>query len=587
MNSVLLKGYLSFFMFVSVAGFATEGGEVATSVSTEEHKEVSDDSKGEASEGVELVEKLMRIAKSGKGVKCKENEACQKAMLDLFNKIIRESIINNKDLRQNRCDVLKGLGSNAKARGDFLPNVNLVAGAEHGYSDKDKEEYSLPQKKYDDKGQGRGIKQKVDGGLEVGYNLFNGGGSIAGLKIASNDNKAKFYSYKAAEGVVLFKIFQAAVGVITNKILLKQNEENVIMHKELVTAAIEKMKVGEVDRTEVAHAESKYAKSLVFLEENKTKLAASISDFELMTGMTGVQFDTCFPDFSKFLPVSLEEMKNIANKENSKILAAHYATICSKANVKKAKSGYAPNLNLSFNAKYGTVVDKNKQKTPSSTWTEYDSARQKGTGGDLGVGVSFKMPLDFNRSITTDVQGASHEYVKTQVAEAKTQSEVMSDIETLFGKLKNDIKIIEFYQRHVQACEVILQGNMQEMAVGAKVHVQVIKAQADLAEARGYLVQAQKEKIITELNLLLSIGRLGSQSFGANGFNFDPSRPEGRNPEVKPQQIQCVVAAKEVKTDKGIVAEIKSVKGMKPIIDKPRDTVRKPRAAVATVQVNS
>lgn len=485
-------------------------------------------------DSIHLIEKLMQATKAGPSGTISEPE-----VMRLFADTYQNVLENNKDIRQKREEVMAALGANAIARAEFLPDVSLQG----AYNFRENFEKNAPR---DGERSTIGTKAKEDdsgfaANLEVRQNLFNGFRSVANYKAAINENKAKYEDYKAFEGDVVAKVFTELMEIITQSILLQANETNVAMHRELLKAAIEKMKVGDVDRSEVAYAESKCAASEAKLKAVRIKLDIGLSNFELWTGIHLKNTVLTHPSFAKFLPQTLEELKRMAAQHSHRILAGHYQAIAKKAAIKKAEAGFSPSLDLTFS---GGLEDKTKKHYNHPDYDYKKVGENDHSFMNYAVGVRLVVPLDIKGVNRTAIGGAHHEYTKTQIGGAQAYDSVMSDVETDFYQLKNENAIIEAYKRKVKACEIALQGVLQELAVGAKVYIQTLKAQSDLLDARGELAEAYKARANTEMRLLKSIGLLNNVTLGCKGFAFDPMNMQAKKTQPAP------VKQKKVKKQK-------------------------------------
>ena len=588
MNSKFLKTLLLSFVaspfFLAYSTSETDEAKEEVAEKTEVVEKATDSSeKVQAKQSDSTIALVKEITtKANLGVN--QKKASKDESMKFFKETLQKVIENNKDLRKMRCEVSAAMGANNYARGEFLPSVDLVAGYDLKRSFADTKKYNsadVQTGSSDDKTNSWG----GSAGVELKYNLFNGFGSVSQLKIANNETRAKYEEYKAAEGQKIYEVFQALLRIVTSKILIDQHTANVKIHESMLNEAVQKMKVGEVDRTTVTYAEQKYALAIAKLEATKIKYEGLLSDFELWTGISAESVIAAHPDFAKFLPEALEEMKKIAEKENSKILSGKYAALAKKASVNKQLSGYSPRLDLTASAK---MVDSNGRKfnKPNGSSDYVKGDKEENDISNYSTGIQLSIPLDVKGTTRTNVTGARHDYVKTQIAGQQTYDQVMSDLETDFGRLKREKSMVEAYERQVKASEINLQCNLQELAVGAAVYTQTLKAQADLLDANAALFEARQNVSDTELRLIKSIGRLNGKVLGAeNVLDFNPFKKAPckacsfKKDVEKKEEVKAPVANKNdavvVKTNDVKATPSKAI--MKPIVE-----TRKVKKPVAT-----
>lgn len=479
------------------------------------------DNKHEASVvgGGSIIKNLMSTARFGEA-----DKAHQYANATAFAKIAQATLEESKDLRQTRAAFLKGMGAISDARAEFLPNVNATVGYTlAGRNTKKAEDDIQTGKSNSPKNKDFTREHGAKAGLEASMNLFRGFGSVAAARAAYNQNRADYESYKAQEGDTLQRNMSEVLRVITYRILLKDSEANVKMHQELLRASVEKLKVGAVDRSEVAYAQAKYALSQAKMDAVRVELAGAISDFELHTGLSATCIPLAHPDLSALLPKTLAMAKAWAEKHNHKVLSGNYLALARKAAIHRAASAFSPSVDLRVNADLSDMNDLNRRKSDAIDPSRYiRTASGKSYTSNYGVSVSIGLPLDVNGTRRTAVGGARHEYVKTTIGGAQTLASTLSDVETFLEWIQYKTDILEAYKKQVRACEIALQGSLQELAVGAKVYIQTIKAQSDLHDAQRDMAKAREDLVLTQMKLLNAMGKLDGTTFGAPGVDFDP-----------------------------------------------------------------
>lgn len=535
MNRKLHKGlllYLGLLPMMSAVAAPEQKSELKGKQNQEEARETAKTEKDQDFSGV--IEAVVRIANGGKQVDKKN--LTQDEKLSLFKKALQFVLANGKGLRAARCEILQKLGTEATARGEFLPAVSAEAGYEYHHEPQHKEQkFASGGAKKDDYTKANTNSGSV--GLKLNQNLFNGGKSVANLHSATNANKALYYQYKSKEGAAIEEVFLLLLNVIQHRILLQHNEANVKIHQEILRAELQKLQVGEVDRSEVALAESKLAKGQAKVAAIKIKLEDLEGDLLRKGGIRGEDVLLVMPEFGEFLPGTFAEVEKIANKENGDLLAGHYSAMAKKAAISAAKAGFLPRLDLDLGVSGSKSSADNYAKPSSSgsyTKTQTDEVWK---GANFTAGVKLAWQFDTQGAVRTLTKGAHHDYVKTTVEGAQTRSDTMSALSTDFANLERCRDSVDANKRYVRACEVCFQGTLQELAVGAQVYTQVLKAQSDLLEAKEYLIAAQQRLAETQIRILKNMGRLGAGIFKINAFVFDPSNKmtSYESPESMPE----------------------------------------------------
>ncbi|MDR1907297.1 MAG: TolC family protein [Holosporales bacterium] len=444
--------------------------------------------------------------------------------IEIYKVIMARTIEGSKDLRMLRSEVIKGLGEGRTARGEFLPDLKLTSSLSRGFS----ESSSVVK---DDKGayidadtmDSRKVSSSGPGvGFSLSQNIFNGGASLAAVRKASFDSRAAYAKYKATEGEAVEKMFKLAFNVITCRLMIRYREISKTVYKEILKCELEKLNVGEVDRSEVALAEGRVAKCEAELAFLKARLCGYEGDLSRWVGLKAEDLPLSFPDFVRFFPNDVRELINIAERENSKLQAGHFDMLASKAAISRANAGYLPKLDLSIGGEAKGSWDKVRAKKNLDSWHATDQGKDSTTGSrGASVNLTLTVPIDIKGGVAVNTGGARQDYIKIKIDNEKAYSDLKSDIETTYDHVTYHKNAVSAHKRHVKACEIQLQASLQELAVGAKVYTQVLKAQSDVLDAQKDYVQALQTYAETGLHMLLIIGRLNPQTLGVSTLDFN------------------------------------------------------------------
>lgn len=498
------------------------------------------------------------------------------AAMARFVQAMKFVLENDKTLRMERCKILQSLGSIATAKGAFLPTLALNASVGYKHSPLEVRGKNTEEAKKKDpnlsteeqKSWTKSCGSESSVALELSENLFSGGASLAKLKVATNANKAGYYQYKSTEGSVINDVFKIILEAIENLIMRQANDISVQIYREVVHIALQKLKVGEIDRSEVAQAEINLSKAESWAAEHRIKLEGLLGDVARKTGLTERDLLRLIPNFARFMPASAAEALKLAQKKNGNYLACHFDALAKKSAITAAQADYLPTLDVSCSAG-GRKESKDSYRKDSSSGSYTKMSNTDTTGGaDLSATLRFSWKFDTQGATRTAVKGAHHEYVRTTVAGSKVYSDLKSEIETDFANLKWCQDKVEAMQRHMKACEICFQATLQELSAGAKVYVQVLKALKDVMESYADLCKAKRILAETQLRIMMNTGNLCPETFHTTGFVFDPNFKETsyESPASRPQELPArKVAARQEKPQ---VVTVKAQAVPKPVITK-------------------
>lgn len=584
MNKRFLKGLLVTVAFCQ-GEFVTRAAEDENSVVLANARDISAGSEGQNSkkngespkvtqpkkekrqryhDGSDLMEKVVRISKMGE-TSCQLSESEKKQRItELVRLVVKKTLESDNALIAKREAYRQNQGNLSLAHGEFLPDVSIEGGlsSERDRHDERKVHEDInPHTKdpFDPK------NNRTDGAsvkITLKQNLFNGGASLRKVQYAQLGNKVSYEDYRISEGQEIYKRLEVLFLVIHDIMLINQRKADIAIFEEILKTAVAKMKVGEVDRAEVAGNQSnleksraKYYATLIKFEEHK-------GDLLRWTGLTPEDVIPYLPLFLKYLPNTLQDAEKIAEMENPSLRKDHYTALMKKAMIRIQSAGWSPRFDLTASA---GVLKKNrhdkKQQQMGGSWK--DDTCIETSGSDLSVGLMFSMPLDIKGNVRTAVGGAHHDYQATVALGNKEHSDVMSAIGTDWANLVQSKAQVEAWERHVQACFIVLQGTLQELAVGAKVYTQVLKAQKDYMDAQEGLIDARLKYTLLVLKILLNIGRLDAKTFGVTSF---------RDPLVRsayPEAIEMVKTASKKEQPQQAIA-------IQPVVDKEKSVEATP-----------
>ncbi|MDR1598020.1 MAG: TolC family protein [Holosporales bacterium] len=464
--------------------------------------------------------------------------------LTVYKTIIERTIAGSKDLQMARSNVAKVQLGKGTARGSLLPDVTVGSsmGAEFSRNDALNEKRTFDGKRIppqpgieDDDSPSKSKKTQLSGpslSVRVAQNVFNGGASFAALKQATFESKAAFAKYKSSEGESLTKMIKLAFDVIHSRLLLHYRQINLAVFKEILKCEFEKLNVGEVDRSEVAVAEGKYAACEANIQLLQAQLSAYEGDLLRFTGLKGEDLPLEFPDFSQFFPKNLNELKNIAERENSGLLAGHFLLQSCKAAIKQARAGHAPVVDVTLSGSTGSSFARQKGARDMNDMPEgYSYARNHARS--CSVGIELKVPIDIKGTVSGKISETRQNLIRQTVENQKAHSDLMSELETLHESLMRFTEAANAHKRQVKAYELQVQAVMQEMAVGAKVYTQALTAQGNALDAYKDYVQVLCQLAETRLRILAAIGRLNAQTLDVAALDFREGVPYDFMPETK------------------------------------------------------
>lgn len=326
--------------------------------------------------------------------------------------------------------------------------------------------------------------------LSIGLSqpIFRGFKTINGTKSAEANVKAGKQGLLAVEQDILFQAIQAYMNVIRDRQIVALRQKNVEVLKKQLGAADERLKVGEITRTDVSQARARVSGAQSNVASAKSILAASVSNYINVVGHKPGNLK--YPKLAK-LPKTLDEAQATAEEVNPNILAAAYVEEASNYDTEVVKGDLLPVVDLLASATL------NDNPSPAESWSERAT-----------VEVVLTIPLYEAGRVYSSVRQAKQVASQRRLEVIQTSRTVRESVSTSWNNLAAASEIISSVKEQVSAAELALDGVHQEYFVGSRTTLDVLDAEGDVVNARVALVSAERDQIVAAYQILGSIGRL-------------------------------------------------------------------------------
>ena len=322
---------------------------------------------------------------------------------------------------------------------------------------------------------------------------FGRGAEYAKSKLGIDLAKAKLLK---KEQEILYKAVDAYVGLISAKEKYAINNSNVnLLERQVETDRI-RLERGNISLSDVAQSESSLAGAKANLIQAENDLLTSRLNYENVIGQLN---DINSLDKSSIndlnLPNQLSKAIEISKKNNPDLIIAQFEYEQSKKDTKSARSDLAPTAELSF--------DRSKTDDLSSTYDEREKDVLKATvtwpfysGG--------KNYANLNKSKSTEVQKS----LLLENSIKKNQTGVAS----AWSSYQSSQSLLNSVRAQVDAAEIANEGIVAEYNSGSdRTTLEVIQSNSLLLNAQISLADSEKNYVLSQFNLLKSIGLLNSK----------------------------------------------------------------------------
>ena len=321
---------------------------------------------------------------------------------------------------------------------------------------------------------------------------FGRGADLAKNKIGINLAKAKLLK---KEQDTLYKTSEAYTGLILANEKLEINKSNV----ELLSRQVETDKIrlnrGKISLSDVSQSESSLAGAQAKLIEAQNNLVTSKLNYENIIGNIddpkSLEKDSII---NYELPGSLISALELSKKNNPDLIIAKLEYEQSIKDKSIAKSDLAPTAKLSFERSYTEDL--------SSTIDEREKDVLKAT-----VSIPF---FSGGKNIANLKKNQSLENRKRLILDSAIKQN-QTDVASAWSNYKSNKSLLNSVQSQVKAAEIANEGITAEYNSGAgRTTLEVIQSNTFLLNAQISLADSERNYILSQFNLLKSLGLLNS-----------------------------------------------------------------------------
>ena len=302
---------------------------------------------------------------------------------------------------------------------------------------------------------------------------FGRGAELAKSKIGVDLAKAKLLK---KEQEIIYKSIEAYTGLVSTNEKLKINKSNVnLLDRQVETDRI-RLERGNISLSDVAQSESSLAGA-------QAKLIQAENDFLTSKSITEVR-----------LPLELNSAIELSKKNNPDLIIVKLEYEQSKKDTISAKSDLAPSAALSF--------DRSQTDDLSSTYDE----REKET---LTATVTWPF-YSGGKNLASLKKNQSIELQKNLLLDNMTKKN-QTDVASAWSNYQSNKSLLDSIRAQVSAAEIANEGIVAEYNSGSdRTTLEVIQSNSLLLNAQISLADSERNYILSQFNLLKSVGLLTS-----------------------------------------------------------------------------
>ena len=321
---------------------------------------------------------------------------------------------------------------------------------------------------------------------------FGRGAELAKSKIGIDLAKTKLLK---KEQDILYKSIQAYTGLVSANEKLKINRSNVnLLDRQVETDRI-RLERGNISLSDVAQSESSLAGAQAKLIQAENDFLTSKLNYENVIGKLN---DAELLDKNSIttieLPNDLNSAIEISKKNNPDLIIAQLEYEQSKKDTTSAKADLAPSAKLSF--------DRSQTDDLSATYDERDKETLKAT-------VTWPF-FSGGKNIASLKKNQSLELQKNLLLENMTTKN-QTDVASAWSNYQSNKSLLNSVRAQVNAAEIANEGIVAEYNSGSdRTTLEVIQSNSLLLNAQISLADSERNYILSQFNLLKSVGLLNN-----------------------------------------------------------------------------
>ena len=401
------------------------------------------------------------------------NISLANTLLDSLN----SAYISNPKLNAERASMRASREEKREAISEFLPSVTIS-----GYISEQDNTNPGADTNFEPSEQSMVVEQKI----------FQGFGGMANYEKKKHGQALGEYNLKKIEQEVLLEAAKAHTDFLLSKKKVDINLSNIDLLERQVETDQNRLEKGEINLTDLAQSESSLAGARADLIAAKNNLLISEANYEKIVGKKPSKNIQDTKTLNLRLPASLASAYNLSKSENPDLQIAKLEFEQSKQDLVIAGSELAPSATLSYKIAEqenmsATVLERTQQTvSATATWPLF-------SGGSNIYNLRKTKELKNQKELLLE----------------DTKKEIETDVATSWSNFQSSKGVLDSIKSQVKAAEIANEGITLEYESGNnRTTLEVIQSHTILLDSRINLANSERNLLISQFNLLSTVGRL-------------------------------------------------------------------------------
>ena len=399
---------------------------------------------------------------------------------------LNSAYVNNPKLNAERASMRATIEEKREAVSEFLPTITIS-----GYVSEQENTNPGDDTNFRPSEQSILIEQKIFQGFE----------GVANLKKKKQEHVLAEFKLKKVEQETLLNATKAHVDLLLSRKKVNINLANIDLLERQVETDQNRLEKGEINLIDLAQSESSLAGAKAQLIAAQNDLVTNKANFEKIIGKKASKNIQEIKEIKLNLPESLAAAYRISNSENPNLQIALLEYKQSELDVVIAGSDLSPSATLSYKISEqddlsATIKDRTQQTvTATATWPLF-------AGGSNLFNLRKAQELRNQKELLLEDSKKTNE----------------TDVANAWSLYQSSKSMLESIRSQVKAAEIANEGITLEYESGSsRSTLEVIQSRTILLNSRINLASSERNFLISQFNLLLTVGRLTAKQLNLKG----------------------------------------------------------------------
>ena len=343
------------------------------------------------------------------------------------------------------------------------------------------------------------------GTLSVDQNVYRGGRTVAATRRAEAEVRAGRAQLSATEQRVLFDAVTAHADVVRDAAVVDLNRNNVRVLERQLEATQDRLRIGEVTRTDLAQAESRLSRARADLTRAEGDLVSSRAVYVNVVGQSAERLTAAAPAVD--IPGTEEEAVTAARSKNFDVVRADFLVKAGEHTVREVIGELLPTVSLTA-ALSSRREDLNRD-------SESDSA---------SIFARVSIPLYQSGAVSSRVREAKQVLAQRRDERRQAIRDAVQDATRAWEALQTARANIRSFTDERRATRIALEGTEQEARAGTRTVLDVLDAEQEVLDAGVNLTRAERDAVVASHQLRVALGRLTAEALDLPVQRYDATR---------------------------------------------------------------